>query len=129
MNFYDHQDRARRRTKLIVFLFTLAVLCIIAIIGVPVGLATEWRPEALVISTVFCLLIVGIAALVKLSQLRGGGEVVAEMLGGTALHRDGLNKAERRVQNIVEEMAIASGMPVPPVYLIEDEEINAFAAG
>jgi len=129
MNFYEHQDRARRRTKIIVFLFVLAVLCIIAIIGVPVGFATEWSPEAVGAVVVFCLLVVGIATLIKLSQLRGGGQTVAEMLGGTNLQRDGLDRAERRVQNIVEEMAIASGMPVPPVYLIEDDEINAFAAG
>ncbi|MDP7004681.1 MAG: M48 family metallopeptidase [Phycisphaerales bacterium] len=129
MNFYEHQDRAHRRTKIIVFLFILAVLCIIAIIGIPVGIATQWSPEAVGASAVFCLLIVGIATLVKLSQLRGGGESVAEMLGGTVLHRDGLSGSERKVQNIVEEMAIASGMPVPSVYVIEDDEINAFAAG
>ncbi len=129
MDFYEHQDRARRRTKIIVFLFVLAVLCIIAIIGIPVGFATEWSPEAIGAVVVFCLLVVGIATLVKLSQLSGGGETVAEMLGGAALQRDGSDKAERKVQNIVEEMAIASGMPVPPVYLIEDDEINAFAAG
>lgn len=129
MNFYEHQDRAHRRTKIIVFLFILAVLCIIALIGIPVGIATQWSPGAVGASAIFCLLVVGIATLVKLSQLRGGGESVAEMLGGTALHRDGLSRAERKVQNIVEEMAIASGMPVPSVYIIEDDEINAFAAG
>jgi len=129
MNFYEHQDRAERRTKIIVFLFVLAVLCIIAIVGVPIGLATEWSPGAISITVVSCLLIVGIATAIKLSQLRGGGQVVAEMLGGTALQREGSDQAERRVQNVVEEMAIASGMPVPPVYLIEDDGINAFAAG
>ena len=129
MNFYEHQDRAERRTKIIVFLFLLAVLCIVAAIGVPVGFASEWNPVAIAVTVFVCLLIVGIATTVKLSQLNGGGQVVAQMLGGTALQRDGSDQAERRVQNIVEEMAIASGMPVPPVYLIEDDEINAFAAG
>ncbi len=129
MNFYEHQDRAQRRTKIIVFLFIVAVLCIVAIVGIPVGLATEWSPEAVGGTTLACLLIVGIATLVKLNQLRSGGHVVAEMLGGTQLDRSESDRAERRVQNIVEEMAIASGMPVPPVYIIEDSSINAFAAG
>ena len=129
MNFYEHQDRAERRTKLIVFLFILAVLCIVAIVGVPIGFASEWDPLAIAGTVVVCMLIVGLATVVKLSQLRGGGQVVAEMLGGTPLQREGADPAERKVQNVVEEMAIASGMPVPPVYLIEDDGINAFAAG
>ena len=129
MNFYEHQDRAQRRTKIIVFLFIAAVFCIIAIVGVPIGIATDWSPEAVGGTTLACLLIVGIATLVKLNQLRSGGHVVAEMLGGTQLDRSESDRAERRVQNIVEEMAIASGMPVPPVYIIEDNSINAFAAG
>ncbi len=129
MNFYEHQDKAERRTKLIVFLFVVSVVCIVVIVGVPIGFATTWDPVAVGSTVLVCLLIIGIATLVKLSQLRGGGESVATMLGGTVLQRDGSDKAELRVQNIVEEMAIASGMPVPPVYIIEDDEINAFAAG
>lgn len=129
MNFYEHQDRAERRTKIIVFLFILAVLCIVAIVGVPIGFASEWNPVAIAVTVAICLIIVGIATAVKLSQLNGGGQVVAQMLGGEPLQREGADHAERRVQNVVEEMAIASGMPVPPVYLIEDDGINAFAAG
>ncbi len=129
MNFYEHQDRARKRTKIIVFLFIIAVLMIVAMVVIPVGLISEWSPGAIVISAVFCLLIVGISTLVKLGQLNGGGHVVAEMLGGTQLQRTNNNSSEQKVNNIVEEMAIASGMPVPPVYILEDTSINAFAAG
>ena len=129
MNFYEHQDRAQRRTKVIVFLFILAVLCITAIVAIPIGFTTEWDPVATVAASVICLLIVGIATLSKLSQLRGGGSTVAEMMGGTLLQQGGSSQTEKRIQNIVEEMAIASGMPVPPVYILEDETINAFAAG
>ena len=129
MNFYEHQDRARKRTKVIVFLFIVAVLMIIAIVIVPVGFMSEWNEGAIAIAAVFCLLIVGISTLVKLGQLNSGGHVGAEMLGGTELETTGGNPAQRKVKNIVEEMAIASGMPVPPVYIIEDDSINAFAAG
>lgn len=129
MNFYEHQDRAQRRTKLIVFLFILAVICIVLIVSVPIGFASQWNLGAVGSAALISVLIVGIATLVKLSQLRGGGRGVAEMLDGKELQRDGSNRAERRVQNVVEEMAIASGMPVPPVFIIEDKGINAFAAG
>ena len=129
MNFYEHQDQARKRTKIIVLLFIVAVLMIMTIVIVPVGLMSEWNAGAIAIAAVFCVLIVGISTLVKLSQLNGGGHVVAEMLGGTELETVGGDPAQRKVKNIVEEMAIASGMPVPPVYIIEDDSINAFAAG
>ena len=129
MNFYEHQDQARKRTKIIVLLFIVAVLMIMTIVVVPVGLVSEWNAGAIATGAVFCVLIVGISTLVKLRQLNGGGRVVAEMLGGTALETVGGDPAQRKVKNIVEEMAIASGMPVPPVYIIEDDSINAFAAG
>ena len=129
MNFYEHQDRAQRRTRVIIFLFALAVICIIALVAIPVGFATEWDPIATIATAAICLAVVGIASLSKLAQLRGGGSVVAEMMGGIQLQRGGSSQAEKNIQNIVEEMAIASGMPVPPVYILEDETINAFAAG
>ena len=129
MNFYEHQDQARKRTKIIVLLFIVAVLMIMTIVIVPVGLMSEWNAGAIATAAVFCVLIVGISTLVKLRQLNGGGHVVAEMLGGTELETVGGDPAQRKVKNIVEEMAIASGMPVPPVYIIEDDSINAFAAG
>ena len=64
-----------------------------------------------------------------MSLLSSGGQVVAEALGGHLIHPDSRDPEERRVLNVVEEMAIASGCPVPPVYLIDDNSINAFAAG
>jgi Zn-dependent protease with chaperone function len=68
-------------------------------------------------------------SLYKISSLSGGGARIAEMMGGRLLVSGSADPAERRVLNIVEEMAIASGTPVPPVYLMEESGINAFAAG
>ncbi|MDP7008356.1 MAG: M48 family metallopeptidase [Phycisphaerales bacterium] len=110
-------------------LFAIAVALIIGIVVIPIGLFSEWNPSAMVVAGLFCVLIVGISSLVKLGQLNDGGQVVAEMLGGTELPTTNKSNSEQRVQNIVEEMAIASGMPVPTVYSIEDDSINAFAAG
>ena len=51
-------------------------------------------------------------------------------MGGRLLHPQTSDPDERKILNVVEEMAIAAGTPVPPVYLLENEEgINAFAAG
>ena len=76
------------------------------------------------------LVLVGGGSLYKIAQLRGGGRVVAEQLGGRLLHPDTTDPHERVLLNVVEEIALASGTPTPPVYLLEEEEgINAFAAG
>ncbi|MFM7272522.1 MAG: M48 family metalloprotease, partial [Gammaproteobacteria bacterium] len=84
--------------------------------------------EFLVVGAVVCAG-VGAASLFKHLQLARGGRVVAEMLGGRRLAPDSREPAERRLLNVVEEMGIAAGVPVPPVYVLPEEGINAFAAG
>ena len=75
------------------------------------------------------LAVVVLGGLFKRSQLRRGGRVVAEALGGREINLNTRDADERRILNVVEEMAIASGTPVPSVYVLEEESINAFAAG
>ena len=76
------------------------------------------------------MLLIGIGSLYKIAELSGGGEVVARGLGGRRVLADTHDLRERVLLNVVEEMAIASGTPVPPVFLLDDERaINAFAAG
>ena len=71
-----------------------------------------------------------LGSLYKISELSAGGETVALMLGGRPVNPQTTDLAERRLLNVVEEMALASGMPVPPVYVLDNEPgINAFAAG
>jgi len=144
MNFFKSQDAARKNTKLLVFLFISAVFILIAmtnllVIGFaafsqsPTITATElknqfeWETFLLVSAGVISLIF--IASLYKIIQLSGGGSRVAEMMDAELIadHQGDLYK--RRVLNVVEEMAIASGNPVPPVYLMQDDAINAFAAG
>ena len=73
---------------------------------------------------------VALVALVKWISLCSGGKVVAEGMGGTRILPGSTDRAERRCLNVVEEMALAANMPVPPVYVMNDERgINAFAAG
>lgn len=143
MNFYEHQDQARRSTRRLVLLFILAVVALILLTTVLVygvffyadSQTDSMLTQEVLLSEVFLTVsvgvtaVVGLAVLFRMMQLRGGGEAVAESLGGRVLNADTRDADERRVLNVVEEMAIASGVPVPPVYLLEDEAINAFAAG
>src|SRR5260370_42666411 len=69
-------------------------------------------------------------SLLKIFQLARGGKVVAEMLSGRLLGADTSDLNERKLLNVVEVMDIASGTPVPPVYVLDSQRwISAFAAG
>jgi len=151
MDFFEHQDRAKRHTGRLVALFLAAVLGIIAALYVALLIAAHvaglyvdpqgggeptapeillWRPEILLAAGVLALLTVGLGSMTKIGQLRGGGRVVAEQLDGDLIDGETTDPSERRILNVVEEMAIASGVPTPPVYLMRREPgINAFAAG
>ena len=90
---------------------------------------TDLQLKAQLAATVVTLLIIGLGSLFKTAQLRGGGPTVALSLGGrpAAPERD---QRERQLVNVVEEMSIASGVPMPQVYVLDHEDgINAFAAG
>ena len=92
--------------------------------------ADLWNPELFGLVAMGTSAVIAAGSLYKMAALSGGGHTVAELLGGRLLRADAATPAERRLLNVVEEMAIASGVPVPPVYLLENElGINAFAAG
>ncbi|MDF3932327.1 M48 family metallopeptidase [Pseudomonas citronellolis] len=144
MNFFQHQDRARRQTGRLILLLALAVACLVSLTSLVLGWlwrhlgepGTHWTsPQRLPDAELYgwvAVVVVGVVvvgAWYKQRQLRLGGRTVAERLGGRLISLDARDAEERRVLNVVEEMAIASGTPVPPVYLLEDNGINAFAAG
>ena len=138
MDFFEAQARAKQRTSRLVVLFSLAVLGVIAasyvaaIIGLSYTKAGQpwWDFQVLTFVTFGTLILVGLASLFKWMQLRDGGRAVAEMVGGRRVDPHTTNLKERQLLNVVEEMAIASGVPMPSVYVLPDEEgINAFAAG
>jgi Zn-dependent protease with chaperone function len=88
------------------------------------------HPGTVVLTTASVLAVIGLASLYKTTVLSSGGAVVARALGGVRIAADTTDPAQRRLLNVVEEMAIASGVPMPEVYLLEQEiGINAFAAG
>lgn len=142
MDFFERQDRARRNTRLLVIYFILAVVLILAAIYLvlaalflrdlytPGSIAWLWHPKLFIGVAAGTLAIILGGTLYKLSAVSSGGAAVAQMLGGRAIDPNTQDEAERRLLNVVEEMSIASGTPVPQVYLLRDENsINAFAAG
>ncbi len=142
MDFFERQDQARRNTRLLVVYFVLAVVLIVAAVYLFISflflrdmsrsgtLAWLWSPKLFFSVASSTLAIILGSALCKIIELRSGGAAVAEMLGGRPVSSNTQDEDERKLLNVVEEMAIASGTAVPQVYVLPDEEsINAFAAG
>ena len=145
MDFFQQQEAARHYTRRLVGLFLLAVVLVVAAVnlavlvifygarvktGVEAPLHGLVRPEVLIWVTVATLVVMATGSLYKIAALSGGGEAVAQLLGGRPVDPNTTDADERRLRNVVEEMALASGIPVPAVYLLASENgINAFAAG
>jgi Zn-dependent protease with chaperone function len=143
--FFEQQDRARRHTRILVWLMALAVIGMALSIyalsfsieqfagspsRTPLGPPTLFQPQLFLVCFCGTAAVVAIASALRVLSLRGGGAHVAEMLGGRLVSGNPRDPLERRLLNVVEEMAIASGVPVPQVFALDGEPgINAFAAG
>ena len=129
MDFFAEQDQARKRSKWLVVLFCLAVISIALSVFFVLSYVYQPSWELFWITGAGTIGVVSLASLGRIASLASGGSVVAEALGGQLISPNTSDPQQRRILNIVEEMAIASGTPVPPVYLMEEKSINAFAAG
>ncbi len=145
MDFFEAQELARKRTRLMVVLFAMAVLTIAAALyGVVVYVTGAgffdaedavrqpivlWQPDLFFGTLAAVVVLVTACSLFKVAQLRSGGGYVARSMGGREVEQTTQDADERMLMNIVEEMSIASGVPMPEVYVLPEEGINAFAAG
>ncbi len=155
MDFFAAQELRRKKTKWLIGLYIIAVASIIIGLYVAIAIAlgfskqyiaaeaggdpsggmsaevfSLYHPQLFGIVAGVNLLIIGGASLAKIAELRGGGAHVASSLGGVRVPASTTDPSQRRLLNVVEEMALASGISVPPVYVLPHEPtINAFAAG
>ena len=130
MNFFEQQAQARRSSTRLVVLFAMAVAGIVLAIDLAVAMVVGVHWGVLAFTTLATLAVIGLGSLYRLASLRGGGDAVAMQLGGTPVPQDTSDASLRRLRNVVEEISIASGVPVPGLYVLENEAaINAFAAG
>jgi Zn-dependent protease with chaperone function len=150
MDFFAQQEKARKKTKLLVFYFVVAVILLIAFAyftawffsgsgflrhhgyyhTVDEQPQTLWDPQIFLFATIGTLAVISIGCAYKMNELASGGSALAESLGGKLVKSHTADPNERKLLNVVEEMAIASGVPMPQVYVLDGEQsINAFAAG
>ncbi|MBI2519369.1 MAG: M48 family metalloprotease [Bdellovibrio sp.] len=144
MNFFQNQEHARSQTKKLVFFYLMAVLLTAFIIAFL--LVAGWNekiypkdsvfPEAILLNPMFAYIFVGLIVFIlicsafKIIVLAKGGKYIAEMVGAIMVERTTGDPKLKKYINVVEEMALASGTPVPAIYIMEGElSINAFAAG
>jgi Zn-dependent protease with chaperone function len=147
LNFFEHQQRARQRTLLLTLLFIIATFAtlllanFVVLVGVAVYTSgadislsfSHWirvHPKALIWTSLGTLGLIGAASMYRMASLSAGGAAVAKDVGGVLVDADASDPQKRQLLNAVEEMALAAGVPVPQVYVLEQEPgINAFAAG
>ena len=157
MDFFERQDKARHNTKLLVVYFTAGVAMLIVVIYLVIATVFTaagahhrsryyryydnntqleaqyhplWNPKLFVGVAIGTLAVIGIGSAFKTMELGQGGSAVSSMMGGRLVSPNSTDLDERKLLNVVEEMALASGVPVPQVYVMDHEEgINAFAAG
>src|SRR5262245_41024452 len=144
MNFFHRQLETRRLSRRLVGLFAIAVVAVVVAVDTVIftviasthrdssGVAlptVAWMSANLntvVFTTLAVLAVIGLSSAYKTSMLSSGGGVVARSVGGVRVSADTTDAQERRLLNVVEEIAIASGVPMPEVYLLEQEAgINA----
>jgi Zn-dependent protease with chaperone function len=145
MDFFEAQEQSRRQTRNLILLYFLATVAVAAAVTAVIAAAwfsatmstvtvtSGWlqaRWDTLALIGLGTLGFVGVASLFRIVSLSGGGNRVARELGATPVPPDTRDPLRQRLRNVVEEMAIASGVPVPDIYVLEQEPgINAFAAG
>jgi len=148
MDFFEQQAKAHRKTKWLVIYFVMAVVAMIAVIYLALILIyagaqghhryydeeqpsySLWNSQIFFGVSFAVIAIVGIGSAYKTAALASGGGAVSEMMGGRLIATNTTNPDERKLLDVVEEMAIASGVPMPQVYVMDSENgINAFAAG
>ena len=147
MDFFRDQEIARRNTRLLTALFVLAVLLLIAVINIFLafvltasqtlesGDPTTFELSDLdirltLLVSIALIVVIGAVVLYNWIRFSQGGRCVAEALGARPACSNTENPLERRAQNVIQEIALAANMPVPPLYILDKEPgINAFAAG
>jgi Zn-dependent protease with chaperone function len=152
MDFFAQQEKTRKKTKWLVIYFILAVVAMIAAIYIAAVVIFSgvqlhehrgnfyndqsapqislWDPQIFLVVALGTIAIILIGSSYKTMALAAGGSAVSEMMGARLVGANSTDPDERKLLNVVEEMAIASGVPVPQVYVMDDEDgINAFAAG
>ena len=116
--FYSQISANKRQSILLAVILGL----ILGVLGFSIGIAFGGTAAAGVLAT---LIAVGLAGLISLGSFFAGDQLVL----ATSKARQVDAESAPQLMNVVQEMAIAAGIPMPRVYIIDDTAPNAFATG
>lgn len=131
MDFWAAQKRARSRTTLYVVIFIILTL-VVAFLSEWVMRALagdQYDPSVPIIGLIYLSITFLVAGYQYAMMKAFGGRYVAESVGAEEVNLQTDNFQKKQLLNIVQEMALAAGVPAPPVYILPAKAINAFAAG
>ena len=137
MNFARHQEQAERAGRRLRWLHALASAAVVVAVDAAATLvwhllfgAASEPPRGFHATNVGVVLgLVAGGAWLETARLREDGALIARRLGAVAVDTVG-DPMHRRLQNLLEELAIAARIGVPRAFVIEDEPtINALTAG
>ncbi|MBA2369465.1 MAG: M48 family metallopeptidase [Candidatus Protochlamydia sp.] len=131
MNFWEAQRQAKTKTVLYLCIFVLLALLtsFLAEMAMRVFAGENYQGDFPYVGLSLVGIILAVAGFNYMNYLQSGGSYVAESLGARLVNPDTRNPKERQLLNVVEEIALATSLPIPPVYILEAREMNAFAAG
>ncbi len=137
MNYEDHQELAKSQTAQLLFYLAVGTIGVVFTTSVAASMwfyarvSTTAGRNAALVAAMLTLGAIILSSISKGAQIRhGGGEYLAASMGGYPIDLTTKGPSERQLVNIVEEIAVASGLPVPTLFILHDEMgINAFAAG
>lgn len=114
LSVYSQVDNNKKKTWLIMVFFSIFIATVAFILGKSSGYGISWAGTALIIS-----------GFLSLGSFYWGSNIVLAMSGAHLADR----KKDFDLYTVSENLAIASGLPKPKVYVIEDMAPNAFATG
>lgn len=131
MNFWEAKRHHKRRTFLFLTVFFILAVAVSFLVEIAVRFFAEegYSPDIPFIGVYLFIFICLVSFFYYLSYAGFGGDLVAQSMGGWQVDPNDCSAKEAQLHNIVQEIAIASRLPIPSVYVIEAKEINAFAAG
>jgi Zn-dependent protease with chaperone function len=141
-SFWDQQEHAKARTGRLLISFAVALSALVLSIYIPLSLLLNirslslssfdwlWNPVLFLFTAGPILLIIGIGTLVEFVKLSKGGPALAKQLRAQPL-TDPASHEEKLLTNVVEEIAIASNITPPPIFILDKapDTINALVAG
>jgi len=142
MDFFSRQAKAIKQTRILVVFFVIALVLITVavnfifylVLATQTSSATEldsWlQQDYWIYISLITFAVIILTSLFRSWQINSNPSAIIKMMEATPVTPSTTNPKQKQLVNLVEEMAIASGMPIPKIYIMKNEQgFNAFVSG